>query len=63
MAFMFYKCHNLRSLDLIRFDTNLVEDMSNMFNDCNSIAYIYNLDNFDTTLVTNMDFMFNNCYN
>ena len=59
MSYMFYGCSALTSLDVTKFNTAKVTDMSYMFS---SLA-LTSLDvtNFNTENVTNMSFMFFNC--
>ncbi|MBQ4206999.1 MAG: BspA family leucine-rich repeat surface protein, partial [Clostridia bacterium] len=54
---MFYGCSGLKSLDLSKFNTSLVNDMNNMFYGCENLESL-DLSNFDTSLVTNMNNMF-----
>ena len=58
--YLFYGCNNLTNLDLSKFNTQNVTNMSNMFYGCNSLTNL-NLNNFNTQNVTNMDNMFNDC--
>ena len=58
---MFHGCNDITEIDLSKFDTSLVTDMSTMFCDCGSLSSL-NLSNFNTSLVTNMWGMFQNCY-
>ena len=51
---------NMKSIDLSRFDTSRVKDMSWMFYDCQNLEHL-DLSSFDTQNVTNMKFMFYNC--
>ena len=62
MAFMFYGCHDLISLDLSNFDTSNVFAMYGMFNFCENLNAL-DLSNFDTTNVYDMSYMFGNCEN
>ena len=50
------------SLDLLKFDTSNVTDMSFMFNKCYNLKHL-NLSNFNTDKVTSMGNMFSNCSN
>ena len=50
------------SLDLSKFDTHNITNMSCMFDNCSNLSYL-NLSNFDTSNVTNMKAMFWNCEN
>ena len=54
---MFYGCSSLTSLNLSNFNTNNVNDMSEMFSSCSSMNFL-NLSNFNTSNVTNMRRMF-----
>ena len=58
---MFRGMSNPTSLDLSKFDTSQVTDMSQMFSDMSNLATL-NLSNFDTSNVTNMSYMFNYTY-
>ena len=60
MNFMFYRCKNVKILNLYGFDTSKVTNMANMFYDCSAITSL-NVLGFDTSNVTNMYNMFNNC--
>ena len=60
MAYMFYKCSNLKNIDASKFDTSKVTDMSWMFRQCSSLTSL-DLSNFNTSKVTNMSFMFHWC--
>jgi len=59
---MFYYLSNIISIDLSKFDSSLVTDMSDMFSNCNSLKFL-NLMNLNTSLVQTMTGMFSNCYN
>lgn len=59
-AYMFSGCSKLTSIDVSRFDTSSVTDMSNMFLSCSSLINL-NVSNFDTSNVNNMDSMFYGC--
>ena len=59
---MFRDCKKLTSLDLSKFDTSNVKDMSYMFNNCQNLTSL-DLSNFKTAKVTNMYQMFYNCSN
>ena len=50
MEYMFNNCHKLLSLNLAEFRTSKVKSMAYMFNQCNEITNIDNLNNFDTSL-------------
>ena len=40
MENMFWRCKNLKSLDVSHFDTSNVETMSQMFGACRSVTYL-----------------------
>ena len=61
MAYMFYACTGLTSLDLSNFNTSNVTDMSYMF--CSTNLLSLDVSSFNTSKVTNMSYMFNNCQN
>ncbi len=61
MDFMFCKCENLGDLT-IPFDTQKVESMSNMFNECKNLKSL-DLASFNTSKVKNMIGMFQYCSN
>lgn len=60
MDFMFYKCKQLRALDLSGFNTEKVEDMSDMFSNCKNLETL-NLSSFKTNNLKNMSEMFLGC--
>lgn len=60
MDHMFYKCGELRALDLSGFNTEKVEDMSDMFSNCKNLETL-NLSSFKTNNLTNMSEMFLGC--
>ena len=57
---MFYNFENIISIDLSKFDTSKVKDMSSMFYNNKNLKNI-NINNFDTSSVTTMEKMFYNC--
>lgn len=57
MDSMFCECTTLTSLDLSRFDTSQVTDMSWLFGYCFNLISL-DLSNFDTSKVTTMNNMF-----
>ena len=59
---MFFKCRELKDLNLEYMNTSNVEDMSYMFGDCNKLTDIYFSD-FDTSKVRDMSYMFSGCEN
>ena len=60
MSDMFSSCRGLTSLDVSKFDTGKVTDMSWMFIGCSGLASL-DLSGFDTGKVTNMSMMFDYC--
>lgn len=60
MQSMFYKCYNLKTLDLSNFDTSNTNDMIQMFFDCISLTTIYGGDWAKMTAL-NSNLMFYNC--
>ena len=60
MQSMFYKCTNLKSIDLGSFDTSNVTNMQYMFRDCENLETI-DLSSFNTSKVSHMLYMFYNC--
>lgn len=60
MDYMFYKCDQLRALDLSGFNTEKVEDMRDMFSNCKNLETL-NLSSFKTNNLTNMSEMFLEC--
>ena len=60
MAYMFYDCNELTSLDLSSFNTANVTGMSHMFDRCVYLTSI-DLSGFNTARVEAMDYMFNAC--
>lgn len=60
MDYMFYKCEQLRALDLSGFNTEKVEDMRDMFSNCKNLETL-NLSSFKTNKLTNMSEMFLEC--
>lgn len=62
MSGMFSGCSNLTNLDVSKFNTSKVTDMSSMFRECSGLTSI-NLNNFCTQNVTSMVRMFSKCYN
>lgn len=62
MSSMFFKCINLKSLNLNNFDTSKVTNMSYMFDGCSNLEELY-LENFNTANVTDMSYMLYRCSN
>lgn len=62
MDYMFYKCKQLRALDLSGFNTEKVENMRDMFSNCKNLETL-NLSSFKTNNLTNMSEMFLECNN
>ena len=60
MSRMFSACSRLTSLDVSKFDTSKVTDMSDMFYECSSLTSL-DVSKFDTLQVTNMSWMFSYC--
>ena len=60
MSGMFYGCSSLTSLDVSKFDTQLVKNMSCMFADCSSLTSL-DVSNFKTQNVIDMSGMFADC--
>lgn len=60
MDYMFYKCEQLRALDLSGFNTEKVENMRDMFSNCIKLETL-NLSSFKTNNLTNMSEMFLQC--
>lgn len=60
MDYMFYKCEQLRALDLSGFNTEKVENMQDMFSNCKNLETL-NLSSFKTNNLTNMSEMFLEC--
>lgn len=60
MDYMFYKCEQLRALDLSGFHTEKVENMRDMFSNCKNLETL-NLSSFKTNNLTNMSEMFLEC--
>ena len=60
MAFMFYRCSGLTSLNVAGFDTSSVMNMDSMFNGCRKLTSL-DLSSFNTSVVTSMEGMFYSC--
>lgn len=60
MDYMFYKCEQLRALDLSGFNTEKVENMRDMFSNCKNLETL-NLSSFKTNNLTDMSEMFLDC--
>lgn len=60
MAYMFYQCSKLTTLDLSNFNTSNVTNMNSMFLGCKSLTTL-DLTSFNTSNVTSMSYVFNNC--
>ena len=60
MSHMFYKCENLKAIDMSLIDLSNLEDISNMFDYCLSLNEVY-LSNLNTKKLKNMSSIFNNC--
>ena len=59
---MFNNCQSLTNLDLSKFDTSKVTNMSYMFDVCQSLTNL-DLSKFDTSNVEYMSYMFFKCFN
>ena len=59
---MFFRCYDLTSLDLSKWNTSEVTNMYGMFTGCRSLTSL-DLTNWDTSNVTNMSYMFSDCTN
>ena len=59
---MFYNCKEILEIDMTKFDTSLVTDMSEMFAFCYSLKSL-NVSNLITTQVKEMQNMFSGCSN
>ena len=62
MEDFFYGCHKVQALDVSRFDTSNVKNMSWMFYSCDTLPGL-NLSRFNTSKVTGMNYMFAGCKN
>ena len=62
LAYAFYGCPNLESIDFSGLDTSAATNMYSMFHDCSDLKEL-DLSGFNTSAVTNMTFMFRNCWN
>ena len=51
MCLMFYGCSSLTNIDLTKFNTNKIIDMSGMFQGCSSLTYV-KLFNFNSNNMT-----------
>ena len=60
MAYMFFACKVLESLDVSGFNTENVTNMRNMFYNCNKLETL-DVNSFNTEKVTNMTSMFAGC--
>ena len=58
---LFFNCDDIITIDLSKFDTSKVTDMSGMFSRCSKLTSIEFSDNFDTSKVTDMNNMFYYC--
>ena len=59
---MFFGCSSLISLNLLNFDTSIVECMNDMFSGCSSLTSL-NLSNFIISNIIFMNNMFSDCLN
>ena len=60
MNYMFVGCSSLTNLDVSKFDTSQVTNMSSMFGGCSSLTSL-DVSKFDTSQVTDMNYMFGGC--
>ena len=60
MNYMFSGCSKLTSLDVTKFNTAKVTNMSYMFRDCSELTSL-DVTKFNTAKVTNMGYMFSGC--
>ena len=60
MSYMFGGCSSLTNLDVSKFDTSQVTNMSAMFDNCSSLTSL-DVSKFDTSQVTDMGDMFYSC--
>ena len=58
---MFYNCRNIINIDLSKFNTSNVTNMSNMFGSCNSLISLPYISKWNTKNVTNMSDMLSGC--
>ena len=61
MKAMFQQCSVVEYLDLSNFNTDNVNNMSYMFNECHKLKEIKGINNFNTSKVTDMSRMFQAC--
>ena len=59
---MFYNCTEILEIDMTKFDTSLITDMSELFSSCYSLKSL-NVSNLITTNVQTMENMFYKCIN
>lgn len=62
MVYMFGDCASLTKLDLSKWDTSKVIDMSGIFSGCSNLSSL-NVSTWNTSKVTSMDSMFFDCKN
>ena len=62
ISFMFYKCSDIISIDLSKFNTENVEEMNYTFSGCTSLTSL-NLSNLITSKARYMNGMLSDCYN
>ena len=61
MRYMFNNCSGMILIDLSRFVTPNLTNLSHAFNGCKSAKNIYFSSNFTTNKVTDMEYLFNDC--
>ena len=63
MDWMFYKCRNLKEINIINFNTYNVVDMYSMFAECPKLTSIHFGQNFTTKNARDVFNMFDKCNN
>lgn len=63
MSYMLSGCLYIDNVNLSKFDTSNVKDMSYLFNDCRLLIHTGNLNNWNVSNVTNIDNMFYSTWN
>lgn len=61
-SYLFYACSNITSLDVSKFDTSRVTNMSSMFDGLSSLTSL-DVSSLNTSQVTDMRYMFSECDN
>jgi len=60
-SYMFYRCKNIKNIDLSFFDHKNVTNISSMFSCCNSLQSLLDISKWDAKNVTDMSGMFYDC--